>query len=54
MGFQSQNDPESSELVAVVDDLLNQLSGKFSNLSSELIGKSGTLRLDLYHVNADG
>ncbi|KAK3648559.1 hypothetical protein LTR56_007385 [Elasticomyces elasticus] len=29
-----------SELVAVVDDLLNQLSSKFGNLSSELIGKS--------------
>ncbi|KAK4553910.1 hypothetical protein LTR86_009085 [Recurvomyces mirabilis] len=37
----SQTDSGSSELVAVVDDLLNQLSGKFSNLSSELIGKSG-------------
>lgn len=26
--------------MAVVDDLLNQLSSKFSNMSSELIGKS--------------
>ena len=26
----------------MVDDLLNQLSSKFSNLSSELIGKSTT------------
>jgi hypothetical protein len=29
-----------SELVATVDDLLNQLSSKFSNLSSEMIAKS--------------
>ncbi|KAK3680223.1 hypothetical protein LTR78_000601 [Recurvomyces mirabilis] len=42
----STTDSGSSELVAVVDDLLNQLSGKFSNLSSELIGKSGTSCLD--------
>jgi hypothetical protein len=34
------SDTEPSELVAVVDDLLNQLSSKFSNLSGELIGKS--------------
>lgn len=37
--FQS-SDTAPSELVAVVDDLLNQLSSKFSNLSGEMIAKS--------------
>lgn len=37
------SDTAPAELVAVVDDLLNQLSSKFSNLSSELIGKSMAL-----------
>lgn len=37
---QSSDDTAPSELVAVVDDLLNQLSSKFSTISSELIGKS--------------
>ncbi|KAK3686660.1 hypothetical protein LTR37_019591 [Vermiconidia calcicola] len=37
-----------SELVATVDDLLNQLSSKFSNMSSELISKMDEMsrRLD--------
>ncbi|KAK5119032.1 hypothetical protein LTR62_000243 [Meristemomyces frigidus] len=39
-------DGERSELVAVVDDLLTQLSSKFNNLSSELIGKSKPFPLD--------
>lgn len=34
----SQNEP--SELVAVVDDLLNQLSTKFSKVSGEILTKS--------------
>ncbi|KAK5117764.1 hypothetical protein LTR85_008739 [Meristemomyces frigidus] len=35
-----------SELVAVVDDLLNQLGSKFSNISSELIMDDMSRRLD--------
>lgn len=31
---------EASELVAVVDDLLNQLTTKFSTMSGELISRS--------------
>lgn len=38
--FSQTSETQPSELVVVVDDLLNQLSSKFSNLSSELIGKS--------------
>ncbi|KXT10612.1 hypothetical protein AC579_7527 [Pseudocercospora musae] len=30
---------EPSELIAVVDDLLNQLSAKFSNVSADMLGK---------------
>jgi heat shock factor-binding protein 1 len=30
---------EPSELVAVVDDLLNSLTSKFNNISSEMLGK---------------
>lgn len=37
--FQQSPETAPSELVAVVDDLLNQLGSKFSNISSELIGK---------------
>ena len=37
------NEAQPSELVAVVDDLINQLSNEFGNLSSELIGKSTCL-----------
>ncbi|KAK3069007.1 hypothetical protein LTR53_012982 [Teratosphaeriaceae sp. CCFEE 6253] len=42
-----------SELVAVVDDLLNQLNSKFSNLSGELIGKLDEMsrRLDSLEAN---
>jgi antitoxin component HigA of HigAB toxin-antitoxin module len=40
-----------SELVATVDDLLNQLSSKFSNLSSEMIAKSEIARIQR-HRNA--
>ncbi|KAF2137470.1 uncharacterized protein K452DRAFT_291518 [Aplosporella prunicola CBS 121167] len=38
----------SAELTAVVDELLNQLSSKFSNVSSELIAKMDDMsrRLD--------
>ncbi|KAK0292976.1 hypothetical protein LTR35_001007 [Friedmanniomyces endolithicus] len=37
---ETASDTAPSDLVALVDDLLNQLSSKFSNLSGELIGKS--------------
>ena len=50
---QASSETAPSELVAVVDDLLNQLSTKFSNISGELIGKrtahlisSSNFRLD--------
>ncbi|KAK4963602.1 hypothetical protein LTR10_001231 [Elasticomyces elasticus] len=41
-----------SELVAVVDDLLNQLSSKFGNLSSELIGKMDEMSRRLDNLEA--
>ncbi|KAK3700788.1 hypothetical protein LTR37_015760 [Vermiconidia calcicola] len=44
----SPGETAPSELVATVDDLLNQLSSKFSNMSSELISKMDEMsrRLD--------
>ncbi|KAK5736239.1 hypothetical protein LTR17_007579 [Elasticomyces elasticus] len=41
-----------SELVAEVDDLLNQLSSKFGNLSSELIGKSSLESRTMYVLSS--
>lgn len=37
--FNSSTD-SSAELAAVVDDLLNQLNTKFTNISSDLLSKS--------------
>ncbi|KAJ9629465.1 hypothetical protein H2203_001839 [Taxawa tesnikishii (nom. ined.)] len=44
----SPSDTAPAELTAVVDDLLNQLTTKFSNISSELISKMDEMsrRLD--------
>ncbi|KAF2718923.1 hypothetical protein K431DRAFT_305659 [Polychaeton citri CBS 116435] len=41
-----------SELVAVVDDLLNQLSSKFSSLSSEMITKMDEMSRRLDNLEA--
>ncbi|GIZ45167.1 hypothetical protein CKM354_000834800 [Cercospora kikuchii] len=35
----STTETKPSELVAVVDDLLNQLTSKFNNVSTEMLGK---------------
>ncbi|KAI5362143.1 Putative Heat shock factor binding 1 [Septoria linicola] len=35
----STSETKPSELVAVVDDLLNSLSSKFNNVSTEMLGK---------------
>ncbi|KAK4503163.1 hypothetical protein PRZ48_006591 [Zasmidium cellare] len=44
----SQSSTQPSELVAVVDDLLNQLSSKFNNVSAEILTKMDDMskRLD--------
>lgn len=43
-----------SDLAVVVDELLNQLSTKFSNISTELIGKSkSTLSSLFFHRTID-
>ncbi|KAK1057761.1 hypothetical protein LTR12_012864 [Friedmanniomyces endolithicus] len=49
---ETNSDTAPSDLAAVVDDLLNQLSSKFSNLSGELIGKSvpRPYHLDVRHL----
>ncbi|KAF2486071.1 heat shock factor binding protein 1-domain-containing protein [Neohortaea acidophila] len=56
IGDASNPDTAPSELVAVVDDLLNQLSSKFSNMSSELIGKMDEMsrRLDALEASIHG
>jgi len=41
------SDASSSELTAVVDDLLNQLTTKFSAISADMISKSMLLMLAL-------
>ncbi|KAK0362941.1 hypothetical protein LTR91_010094 [Friedmanniomyces endolithicus] len=46
------SDTAPSDLVAVVDDLLNQLSSKFSNLSGELIGKMDEMSRRLDNLEA--
>lgn len=50
-----RNDPAESapsELVAQVDDLLNQLSSKFSNLSGEILGKMDEMSRRLDNLEA--
>ncbi|KAF2088028.1 hypothetical protein K490DRAFT_40653 [Saccharata proteae CBS 121410] len=42
----------SAELTAVVDDLLNQLSNKFSNVSSELLAKMDDMSRRLDNLEA--
>ena len=37
---QGPSDSDSSELVALVDELLNNLSKKFDGVSSEILSKS--------------
>ncbi|RMY91580.1 hypothetical protein D0862_09691 [Hortaea werneckii] len=41
-----------SELVTVVDDLLNQLQTKFSNVSAELVGKLDEMSRRLDNLEA--
>ncbi|KXL41839.1 hypothetical protein M433DRAFT_157194 [Acidomyces richmondensis BFW] len=45
-------DSAPSELVAQVDDLLNQLSSKFSNLSGEILGKMDEMSRRLDNLEA--
>ncbi|TKA36868.1 hypothetical protein B0A54_12710 [Friedmanniomyces endolithicus] len=49
---ETKSDTAPSDLVAVVDDLLNQLSSKFSNLSGELIGKMDEMSRRLDNLEA--
>ncbi|KAK1070192.1 hypothetical protein LTR74_004344 [Friedmanniomyces endolithicus] len=49
---ETASDTAPSDLVAVVDDLLNQLSSKFSNLSGELIGKMDEMSRRLDNLEA--
>ncbi|KAK5137242.1 hypothetical protein LTR08_000212 [Meristemomyces frigidus] len=49
---QQASETAPSELVAVVDDLLNQLSTKFSNISGELIGKLDEMSRRLDNLEA--
>ncbi|KAK4539177.1 hypothetical protein LTR36_001177 [Oleoguttula mirabilis] len=49
---QQASETAPSELVAVVDDLLNQLGSKFSNISSELIGKLDDMSRRLDNLEA--
>ncbi|KAF2126507.1 hypothetical protein P153DRAFT_297955, partial [Dothidotthia symphoricarpi CBS 119687] len=46
------NTDSSSELAAVVDDLLNQLSTKFSTISGELLSKMDDMSRRLDNLEA--
>ncbi|KAL6704269.1 hypothetical protein ACN47E_008333 [Coniothyrium glycines] len=48
----NSNNEASGELTAVVDDLLNQLSNKFSSVSSELLAKMDDMSRRLDNLEA--
>ncbi|KAF2746009.1 hypothetical protein M011DRAFT_487536 [Sporormia fimetaria CBS 119925] len=50
------SDAATAELTAVVDDLLNQISSKFSSVSSELLAKMDDMsrRLDNLEATIQG
>ncbi|KAF2705844.1 hypothetical protein K504DRAFT_459936 [Pleomassaria siparia CBS 279.74] len=52
LSINSSNDTGTSELTAVVDELLNQLNTKFSSISSELLAKMDDMSRRLDNLEA--